>query len=57
MIPVRIFLHRKEDSARTEGGRESPARGGGSDAARAASDPGGFVGTYTPKLAEGMAHV
>jgi hypothetical protein len=57
MIPVRIFLHRTEDSARTEGGREAPVRGGGSGAARAASDPGGFVGTYTPKSAEGMAHV
>jgi hypothetical protein len=48
---------RKEGSARAEGGCEAPARGGGSGAARAASDPGGFVGIHTQKLARGMSHV
>lgn len=57
MTPAHMILHRTEGSARTEGGRKAPARGGGSGAARAASDPGGFVGTYIPKSAEGMAHV
>jgi hypothetical protein len=42
--------HRTEGSARAEGGCEAPA-------ARAASDPGGFVGTFTQKSAEGMTDV
>jgi hypothetical protein len=48
--------NRTKGSARTEGGRKAPARGGGSGAARAAG-PGGFVGTYTSKLAGGMTDV
>jgi hypothetical protein len=44
MIPVRIFQHRTEGSARAKGGRKAPAphviRRGGSGAARAAG-PGG----------------
>ena len=57
MTKPHMVPHRTEGSARSEGGREAPARGGGSGAARAASDPGGFVGTFTQKPAEGMAHV
>ena len=40
MTQADMTLHRTEGSARTEGGREAPARGGGSGAARAAG-PGG----------------
>jgi len=36
----RLTPHRSEGSARTEGGRKAPARGGGSGAARAVG-PGG----------------
>ena len=40
MTQPHMILHRTEGSARTEGGRKAPARGGGSGAARAAG-PGG----------------
>ena len=41
-----------QGSARTEGGREAPALGGGAGAARAASAPGGTM-LYRPYLLGG----